>query len=428
MATVVAKDRAEQICFGQLAPACSCRIKQGFGREGYTIRINGRIEIEASAQTGLFYGLVTLRQLGELHGGKWIFPKVIIKDSPRYGYRGLMLDSARHFWSVAEVESVIDSMAKLKLNRFHWHLTDDQAWRLTLPTSVTEEPANPLTPWPPLPQVGEEERNAASTRTGQFYISADIAEITAYAKDRHIVVIPEIDLPGHSMALQKAFPSLACGISQGKQGLHMPPLCIGDPEKQRLLQNIIQHSVNILPNEIVHIGGDEVDASRWQGCPKCKAVGEEPLHKFLQSVAGWLPGRAAVWDEGWSKRMPLSTICYSWHGRGPGREAINAGYDAIMCPAEFCYLDKSEQELPLAKVYGLEPEPPHTQPAQRKHLIGAEWCLWTEKIESLCQLNKQLFPRLFAAAEVAWSAHKDFKKFKARLIQRTDIGDPVMQR
>lgn len=424
--------------------------------EGYELRIQpDEIMIQASDRSGVFYALQTLKQLlpVAIYGNEpvadiqWTLPCVEIKDAPRFGYRGLHIDIARHFFPKEEMKKILDLMALHKQNQLHWHLTDDQGWRIEIKK------------YPLLTEIGsirnktmirKEWENYDTTPYGGFYTQEDIKEVVEYANERCINVIPEIDLPGHMMAALAAYPNLGCTGGpyevSGQWGVRDDVLCPGKEETFTFIEDVLTEVMELFPSEYIHIGGDECPKARWEKCPRCQArIKAEGLkanekHKaefFLQSyvtarVEKFLNdhGRKIIgWDEILEGELAPNATVMSWRGMDGGIEAARLKHPVIMTPNNYVYLDyyptMNTQDEPLAiggynpieKVYSLEPVPAVLNEQERAYIIGAQGNLWTEYILSNEQLEYMLLPRLAALSEVQWTqpANKSWERFQNSL-------------
>ena len=438
--------------------------------EEYAINIDGNgAVVEASALNGFVYACETLKQMlpagiysGKKASGAWVLPYVSIFDSPRFQYRGMHLDPCRHFWSVEETKRYLDVMAAYKLNRFHWHLTEDQGWRMEIKSwpRLTEVGA-----WRSGTMVGREWGSNDGIRYGGFYTQEEMKEVVAYAADRGITVIPEIDLPGHMVAALAAYPELGCTGGPyevwTRWGVAKDILCAGNEKVFDFLAGVFEEVVEIFPSEYIHIGGDEcfggdAEPSRpdpWDVCPKCAArmrslgIKKDPSAKhYLQNyvtarvqkiLEGY--GRKVIgWDEILEGELAPGATIMSWRGTEGGIKAAAAGFDAIMTPTSFCYFDfyqsrETDKEplaiggyTPLEKVYSYEPLDGVTAGAEG-HIIGVQANLWTEYITSEKQLEYMLLPRMCALSEVQWCAAdaRDYPRFLESLDHTFEILDAM---
>jgi hexosaminidase len=424
------------------------------GDEGYTLKVHPEgVVITARTDTGLFYGIQSLRQLlpveiekrEKVDGVQWTIPCVEIKDSPRYAWRGMMLDVSRHFYDKAEVEHVLDLMAMHKLNHFHWHLTDDQGWRIEIKK------------YPKLTEIGawrdgigfklDPKRSTHYREDGKyggFYTQDEIREVVAYAAKLHITVIPEIEMPGHSQAALSAYPQFSCtkqpqavGV---KAGVMDAIYDAGDDAVFGFLDDVLSEVSGLFPAPYIHIGGDEVPKGPWKKSEACQArikaeglKNEDELQSYfirrVEKIVESKHRQLIGWDEILEGGLAPGATVMSWRGIDGGIAAAKQGHDVIMTPTSNCYIDysqtrrKGEQPtiggyLPLARVYSYEPTPRALNEDQAKHVLGAQGNLWTEYVPNMKQVEYQAFPRESAMAEVTWSAkdRRDFSDFQRRLV------------
>ncbi len=417
-------------------------------QEAYSLRIGRKgIVIKASSPAGIFYGVQTLRQLLPLQekAPSCTLRCVDIQDKPRFGWRGLHLDVCRHFFTVDQVKRFIDVMAMYKFNRFHWHLTDDQGWRIEILShpELTEHgawrdsagfPENAKLAWP-----------AEDVRPyGGFYTQEQIRDVVAYAAERMIEIVPEIDLPGHSRAAISALPELFCfperrlsvwtrgGVSEGV-------MCAGRESTFAILEDVLDEVCALFPGEYIHLGGDEAPKDGWKRCRHCqariKAEGlgsENELQSYfmqrLEKLVNSRGKRMIGWDEIMEGGLSPSATVMSWRGVLPGLEAARGGNDVIMTPGTFVYLNHPQScnrvtnaehgILSLKKVYGFDPAPEEElAPEALPHILGVQACQWTEQTPNERTLYYKEYPRAIAVAEIGWSAQADreWEGFRERL-------------
>ena len=403
------------------------------GKEGYSIEITeANVFIKAVAANGFFYGLQTLLQLlppdieKSGSGAKaYTLPVVMIKDMPRFGYRGMHLDVGRHMYTVAFIKKYLDIMAMYKINTFHWHLTEDQGWRIEImkyPLLTTISSMRNGT------QIGKSDESD-NIPYGGFYTQAEAREIVAYAAAKYIKVIPEIEMPGHAVALLTAYPALSCTGGpfkvRTKWGISDDILCAGNDSVFTVMQDILTEIMEIFPSTYIHIGGDEAPKTRWKECEKCQArIHTEGLkdeaelqsyfikriEKFLISKNRKLIG----WDEILEGGLAPEATVMAWRGVQAGIDAATQGHDVILTPVDYCYFDyyqgdpATEPEsfgghLTLKTVYSFNPVPPVLTSDQAKHIIGVQGNVWTEYMKTSDIVEYMAFPRAIALAEVAWS-------------------------
>jgi hexosaminidase len=381
--------------------------------EAYVLDVDARgATVRARSKAGLFYGAQTLAKLAGVRtiegsgarASAHEIPCVHIEDAPRFAYRGMHLDVARHFFAKDVVLRYVDLLAFYKLNVFHWHLTDDQGFRLRLPKhpELATEPA---------------------------YTEADVREVVAYARDRFVTVVPEIEMPGHARAILASHPELSCaGVRlplPTTWGVFEDVLCPGNPATLALVDDVLGDVAALFPSRIIHIGGDEVPTTRWSSCPKCRArMKAENLSAaqlegaFLRDVAARLARRdrrTAVWDDALDSGLPDDAIVFAWRNDKRGEEAARAGHDVVMTPQDWVYFDRrqsrsSSEPGPYAvvgwpQVYLYDPERGINE-SIRSRLLGAEGALWTEYVTTPADVDRRLLPRLAALSEVVWSPAK----------------------
>jgi len=428
------------------------QLVDSFKNESYNIQISPRsILIQAAKANGFFYAIQTLYQLfpANIYANKLnkqiklTLPCVEITDYPRFKYRGLHLDVSRHFFSVDEIKKYLDAMAVRKLNRFHWHLTDDQGWRIEIKK------------YPLLTQIGSRRDETLighyyqdfpqkydNTPYGGFYSQDEAREIVRYAAERFITVIPEIEMPGHAMAAISAYPFLSCTQEKikvaTKWGIFEDVFC---PRENTFsfLQDVLTEVISIFPSEYIHIGGDECPKTRWEKCEDCQNIiktnnlkDEHSLQSyFVQRIEKFVnsKGRKIIgWDEILEGGLAPNATVMSWRGTQGGIEAAKAGHDVVMTPGTHCYFDHYQGNpdsqpvaiggfTPLSKVYSFEPVPAELNANESKYIIGAQANVWTEYIASDSHLEYMAFPRVSAMAEVLWTlaANKDWDRFKQNM-------------
>ncbi|MBS0217943.1 MAG: beta-N-acetylhexosaminidase [Proteobacteria bacterium] len=416
----------------------------GANRESYTLRITrDGIVIRAPSDTGLFYGLQTLRQIATPGSSASAgLPALHIADQPRFGYRGLMLDSARHMQSIPAIKQQLDLMARYKFNTFHWHLTDDQGWRIEIKR------------YPKLASISSMRKetvignpdNGATARDGipygGYYTQAQAREIVAYAKARHITVIPEIDMPGHMVAALAAYPELACTPGPfdvyTTWGVSDDVLC-PSPQTFAFVEGVLTEVMAVFPSRYVHVGGDEAPTTRWKQSALAQDIirreGLKDEHAlqgwFLRRVEGFVRahGRTIIgWDEILEGGASPTATVMSWRGMQGGIDAVRLGHDVIMAPTSHVYLDYCQSKtpgeplcidnfLPLRTVYDFEPVPDGLTAPQVARILGGQGNLWTEFVKTQQDVQYMLFPRSFALAEVLWSPKqaRDWNGFLLRV-------------
>mgnify|MGYP005859817973 CR=1 FL=1 len=410
--------------------------------ESYTLSVTSqRIEIRATSGAGLFYGMQTLLQLMQpASTGSYSVPSVEIEDTPRFAYRGLMLDVSRHFSTKEFIKKQIDALAYYKINRLHLHLTDAAGWRLEIKKYplLTDFAAWRTDPtWKKWWNGGRKYvRFDAPGAYGGYYTQDDIREILEYARQHYITVIPEIEMPSHSEEVLAAYPQLSCSGEPYKNS----DFCVGNEETFTFLENVLTEVMELFPSEYIHIGGDEAGKSAWKTCPKCqKRMKDEHLanvdelqsylihriEKFLNNHGRHLLG----WDEILQGGIAPNATVMSWRGEEGGIAAVTSGHRAIMTPGAYCYLDSyqdapySQPEaiggyLPLKKVYSYNPVPASLTAEQAKLVYGVQGNLWVEYIPTPEHVEYMIYPRILALAETAWSApeRKSWPDFHTRAL------------
>jgi hexosaminidase len=424
--------------------------------EGYRLTVTPEaVELEAATPAGLFYGVQTLFQLlppqalgtKKVSGVRWQIPCLIIKDAPRYGWRGMHLDVSRHFFPVAFVKRYIDHLATYKMNRFHWHLTDDQGWRIQILRypKLTDVSAWRVDHEDVHWNVRTEQQPGEQATYGGFYTQAEIREVVRYAQERFITIVPEVEMPAHATAVLAAYPELSCTggpftVTAGGVWPITDIFCAGNDATFEFLQNVLTEVAGLFPGEFLHIGGDEADKTEWKRCPKCQArikaeslANETELQSYfikrIEKHLGTLNKRLIGWDEILEGGLAPNATVMSWRGINGAIHAARSGHDAVMSPTSFCYLDyyqgAPELEpvaiggmLRLKSVYGYEPTPDSLSAEESKHILGVQGNLWAEYIQTPEKAEYMAFPRAAALAEVAWSPRdlRNWDDFLARLI------------
>ena len=417
--------------------------------EGYTIDVNSdNITINGATEAAVFYGIQTVRKATPIEKVRSVnYSSASISDEPRFGYRGVSLDVARHFQPVEFVKKYIDLLALHNVNRFHWHLTDDQGWRIEIDS------------FPRLTEIGSMrsetviERNSGEydgAPHGGYYTKDELKEVVEYAKDRYITIIPEVDLPGHMLAALTAYPELGCTGGPyhviGEWGVFDDILCAGKEESFDFLEAVFTEVMEIFPSELIHIGGDEAPKTRWEECSDCQArikelgLSDKDGHSaehFLQSyvtarVEEFLNehGRKIIgWDEILEGELAPNATVMSWRGMEGGIQAAKMGHDVIMTPTTYSYFDYYQAQnideepfgiggyLPLEQVYSFEPAPDILSEEEKGHILGPQANLWTEYIKEPEHVEYMILPRLAAMSEVQWmdANKKDYEEFLERL-------------
>lgn len=427
-------------------------------KEAYNLTItDSQILINGASSSGVFYGVQTLRKSidADSQGKDVSFPQVVITDYPRFGYRGMMLDVARHMFPVEFVKEYIDLLALHNMNTLHWHITDDQGWRIEIkkyPELTTKGSQRTQT------VIGRNSGEFDGKPYGGFYTQEEAKEIVAYAQERFITIIPEVDLPGHMLGALTAYPNLGCTggpyAVEGTWGVFEDVLCAGNDEIFVFLKDVFTEIMEIFPSKYVHVGGDECPKTQWEKCPKCQAkikqLGlkgdkehskEERLQsyviseveKFLQSKGRNIIG----WDEILEGGLAPNATVMSWRGVEGGITAAKLGHDVIMTPTSHLYFDYYQTTdidnapfgiggyVPIEKVYSFEPIPAQLTAEQSKHILGVQANLWTEYILSGEHVEYMVLPRMDALSEVQWvnPEQKNYEDFVKRLMRMIKLYD-----
>ena len=464
-----------------LEAACGAESGQGEGRiifkrnprmeaEEYSITVCGKkATVKASGLNGVLYALETMKQMlpVEIYTGSpatdatWTLPYMKIQDKPRFGYRGMHLDVSRHFFDVDQVKKYLDIMAIHKLNTFHWHLTDDQGWRIEIKK------------YPELTQKGSIRKETVKGHRkanlgydgipygeGMWYTQDQIREVVAYAASKGIRVIPEIDLPGHMVAALATYPELGCTGGPYEVwttwGVAKDVLCAGKESTYEFLENVLDEVCGLFPCEYLHIGGDECPKDSWENCPHCQAkiaelgLKDDDRHKaehYLQShvtkrIEEFLATRGKKiigWDEILEGELAPNATVMSWRGVQGGLEAVRQGHDAIMVPSKFLYLDYYQSEdrtneplgiggfVSVEKVYSFEPFTEDMTDEEKSHILGIQANLWTEYIGENWHLEYMLLPRMSALSEIQWCPQdgKDYERFLENMKGMAKIYDAL---
>ncbi len=435
------------------------------GEEAYRLEsTTDQVTVKAADLNGFCYAVETLKQLlpcaiygkARKEGVRWTLPCIKINDAPRFHYRGMLLDVARHFYSVEEVERFLDQMAFHKMNRFHWHLTDDQGWRIEIKK------------YPKLTEIGSMRHGTMIRKDwnscdnipyGGFYTQEEIKEVIRYAAERGITIIPEIDLPGHMLAALAAYPEYGCTggpYAVGhKWGISDDVLCVGKEASMRFLEDVLTEIADLFPGEYIHIGGDECPKTRWENCPDCQAKirelglkddGKHKAEHYLQSyvtdrIEAFLTGKGKKiigWDEVLEGKLQGNATIMSWRGVKGGEEAVRAGHDAIMTPDSHLYFDYYQSTdtdneplaiggyIPVRKCYAFEPFSPKMTDEEKARILGVQANMWTEYVKSTDHLDYMILPRMSALSEVQWCQpeNKSWMRFTSQaeqLFRRYDV-------
>lgn len=427
--------------------------------EGYRLTVTTEgIELAGATEAGVFYGVQSLRKSipAVAEGMNIELPTVTINDYPRFAYRGMHLDVSRHFFPADSIKKYIDILALHNMNTFHWHLSDDQGWRIEIKK------------YPELTTIGSQRKETVIGRNsgeydgkpyGGFYTQDEIRDVIAYAKERFITIIPEIDLPGHQQAALAAYPDLGCTGGPyevwTQWGISDDVICAGNDKAMGFLEDVLSEVIDLFPSEYIHIGGDECPKVRWKTCPKCQArikaegikgdnkhSAEEYLQsyvisrmeKFVESKGRHIIG----WDEILEGGLAPNATVMSWRGVEGGITAAKAGHDAIMTPSPYAYLDQYQEEpetapttiggyQTLKKTYSYNPVPDDADELVKKHIIGVQGNIWNEYMQSDERRDYQAFPRAVALAETGWTQNdrKNWNSFRSRMVEDFERMDAM---
>lgn len=426
--------------------------------EAYKLIVNqNNITITGNTPAGVFYGIQTLRKATPILpiNVSIPYPAVEINDEPRFVYRGVHLDVGRHFFPAEFIKKYIDILALHNINTFHWHLTEDQGWRIEIKK------------YPKLTKIGSLRTETVLGKNSDeydgipysgYYTQNQIRDIVKYAQDRYITIIPEIDMPGHMLAALAAYPELGCTGGPyevaTKWGVFKDVLCPGKEATFTFLENVLTEVCNLFPSKYIHIGGDECPKTHWETCPYCQAkikelgLKDDDKHKkefYLQSylterIEKFLnkKGRSIIgWDEIMEGKLAPNATVMSWRGESGGIEAAKMNHDAIMTPGAYLYFDHYQSKdidnepmaiggyLPVETVYNYEPISPQLDDNQKKYIIGLQANVWTEYIPTTSQVEYMLMPRIDALCEVQWTypEHKNYEAFKQNLTHQAKLYD-----
>lgn len=425
--------------------------------EAYLLEVNeDQVTITGSSAAGVFYGIQTLRKsLPVAKDAQVVLPPVRVNDAPRFAYRGMMLDVCRHFFSLDSVKRYIDMLALHNINRFHWHLTDDQGWRIEIKK------------YPQLTQIGSQRKETVIGRNsgkydgipyGGYYTQEEAREIVAYAKDRYITVIPEFEMPGHMQGVLAAFPEVGCTGGPydvwTQWGVSEDVICAGNDKSLELIKDVLAELIEIFPSEYIHVGGDECPKTRWEKCPKCQekirqlGLKDDKEHTAEQRLQSYIiteaekflnaHGRKIIgWDEILEGGVAPNATVMAWRGAGEGVKAAKMRHDVIMVPTTYFYFDYYQTNIldeeplaiggyvPIEKVYSFEPYQKELTAEENKHIIGLQANLWTEYITSFRHVEYMVLPRMAALSEIQWTQpqFKDYGDFLERMPKMFDIYD-----
>ncbi len=419
---------------------------EDLGNEGYNLDITKKsVSIKGKTPAGVFYGVQTFYQLlppeveknALVPSRSWSVPCVTIEDQPRFRWRGMHLDVGRHFFPTEFVKKYIDVLASYKMNTFHWHLTDDQGWRIEIKK------------YPRLTRIGSQRRETMGDCKphGGFYTQDEIREIVKYAGERFITIVPEIEMPGHCLAALASYPELSCSggpFNVGTEwGVINDVYCAGNEKTFEFLENVIDEVSALFPGRFFHIGGDECPKIRWSNCVRCqnriKTEGLKDEHelqsyfiKRIEKILNARGKRLLGWDEILEGGLAPNATVMSWRGTQGGIEAAKSGHDVVMTPTSHCYFDYFQGVvgeprtiggfLPIDTVYSFEPIPADLVAEEARHILGAQGNVWTEWMPDTRQVEFMVLPRLCALSEVLWTekSKRDFQDFTRRLEKHYD--------
>lgn len=425
--------------------------KKVSGEEAYTIMVDKKgVTIAGSTPKGVFYGVQTLRKSLPVGAATVVrLPSVKISDSPRFVHRGMMLDCSRHFFPLEFVKRYIDLIAMHNMNVFHWHLSDDQGWRIEIkkyPELTIKGSRRSGT------VIGYNTALDDSIPYGGYYTQEQAREIVEYARQRYVTVIPEIDMPGHMLAALATYPELGCTGGPyevgHRWGIYKDVLCVGNDKIYDFCEGVLDEIMQIFPSKLIHIGGDETPTEVWEKCPKCIKRAEDNnmtvkqvqsyftsrIEKYVNSRGRRIIG----WDEILGGDISQSAVIQSWRDTKHGRIAAEAGHDVIMSPTSHCYFDYSQADeknskyeptlcggyIPVEKVYAFEPCDENLSESSRPHILGVQANIWAEYLLYPNQVEYQALPRMAALAEVQWtSGKKDYQAFLKRLNRLVSFYD-----
>lgn len=421
--------------------------------EGYQLSVSDNgIRIAGSTDAGVFYGIQTLRKSipATAQGMNVELPAATINDYPRFAYRGMMLDVSRHFFPVDSVKTYLDILALHNQNTFHWHLSDDQGWRIEIKK------------YPELTQIGSKRKETVighnsgtydGKEYGGFYTQDQIRDVIDYAAERHITIIPEIDMPGHQLAALATYPELGCTGGPydvwGQWGVADDVICAGNEKSMQFLEDVLSEVIDLFPSEYIHVGGDEAGKSAWKKCPKCQALMKEKGMKNVDELQSYMIHRAEEflnskdrkligWDEILEGGLAPEATVMSWRGEDGGIKSARMGHDVVMTPGNYMYLDFYQADpktqpyaiggyTPIKRAYSYNPVPVDSLTAEEsKHILGVQANTWTEYIKDEKHLEYMMFPRALAVAEIGWTPQEDrsWEDFKPRM----NANIPVLQR
>ncbi|RYY37853.1 MAG: beta-N-acetylhexosaminidase [Sphingobacteriaceae bacterium] len=422
---------------------------QAAGREAYSLSVKSSEVTISGDDSGLFYGLQTLTQLIEADTNGITLPCVEIADKPRYAYRGIMQDVGYHYYPVSFIKSQIEMLAKYKMNVYHWHLTEDHGWRIEIKKYPRLTSVGAYRAGSQISSYTDSLEGNDRMRYGGYYTQEEIKEVVAFAAERHVTVIPEIELPGHTLAALAAYPYLGCGDKPGpfnvaeQWGIYEDVYCAGKETTFKFLEDVLTEVMALFPSEYIHIGGDECPKKRWQNCKYCqKRIKDNKLKNefelqsyFVKRIEKFInsKGRKIIgWDEILEGGLAPNATVMCWREVEEGIKAAQQNHDVIMSPNKHVYFDyiQGKRELepiaigwgynPANRVYAYNPTPEILTEKQKQHIIGVEAALWTEHMDTYRKVEYMLYPRLMALAEIAWTetVNKDSVNFFEQRLPR----------
>ncbi|MFD1630913.1 beta-N-acetylhexosaminidase [Pseudopedobacter beijingensis] len=419
--------------------------------EGYLLSVKkDEISIRSTTERGVFYGLQSLLQIVNTNQSN--IPFLEIEDYPRFAYRGMHLDVARHLFPVSFIKEYIDMLAYYKLNTFHWHLTEDQGWRIEIKKYPKLTTIGGFRDQTLIGYLRNNPKQYDNERYGGFYTQEEVKEVVAYAASKYITVVPEIEMPGHALAALSAYPELACGKNPTsfkaayEWGVFDDVFCAGKEQTFKFLQDVLDEVLPLFPSEYIHIGGDECPKTKWKTCEFCqKRIQKEKLkdeHElqsyFIQRMEKYLnkKGRQIIgWDEILEGGLAPNATVMSWRGTKGGIAAAKLSHKVIMTPGPYLYFDKQESQsseepltigghVPLSKVYAYNPVPDELTDDEKKYIIGVQANVWTEYLKTPEKVRYMVYPRIFALSEIAWTPleNKNWEEFSENRVA-THLGN-----
>ncbi len=412
------------------------------GQEGYHLRATkAQILIESPTRAGLFYGVQTLRQMTTRTASGWLVPSVDVVDQPRFGWRGMMLDTSRHFFPKKDILHMLDLLSQYKINSFHWHLVDDGGWRIQIKKypNLTDRGAWRIPTdgrFPEYKGLDFPPRRPNDHHYGGFYTQDDVREIVKYATKRHVNIVPEIEMPGHNLAATIAYPWLICskdlkpGFQKETDFVFPNIFCAGKESTYKFVEDVLTEVMALFPSPVIHIGGDEVDKYLWSRCDDCKAtMTKEHLASpaelesyFVRRVEKFVNARGRHiigWDEILEGGLAPNAYVMSWRGEAGGIEAAKQHHKVVMTPWDQCYFDHDNTELPIEVALGYDPAPVSGGPNLAKYVMGAQASIWTETLPFERNIEDRLFPRILALSQSLWRVPRESE---SSFLDRLDLA------